>query len=152
MASDKKTGKSQTKGGKSNEEILAAFQALRNDQRLMASKLSEMEMELNEHKIVIDTLKTVDPKRKCYRMIGGILCEQVVGEVLPNLTANKEQLTKVIASLQDQLTKKGTEINEFKEKHNIRIRGIDELQQTEEEAKETNDSKRNALVVNPLEA
>ncbi|XP_015119343.1 prefoldin subunit 2 [Diachasma alloeum] len=152
MASDKKTEKPQTKVGKANEEILAVFQTLRNDQRLMASKFSEMEMELNEHKIVIDTLKTVDPKRKCYRMIGGILCEQVVGEVLPTLVANKEQLTKVIASLHDQLAKKGIEINEYKEKHNIRIRGIDELQQTEEESKETNDSKRNALVGNFLEA
>lgn len=50
MASDKKIGKPLTKGGKSNEEILSVFQALRNDQRLMAGKLSEMEMELNEHK------------------------------------------------------------------------------------------------------
>ncbi|XP_011302750.1 prefoldin subunit 2 [Fopius arisanus] len=152
MASDKKMGKPLTKGGKSNEEILAAFQTLRNDQRLMASKLSEMEMELNEHKIVIDTLKTVDPKRKCYRMIGGVLCEQVVVEVLPNLITNKKQLTKVIASLHEQLTRKGTEINEFKEKHNIRIRGIDELQRSEDDSKEPKESKRNALVVNSLEA
>lgn len=39
-----------TKSGKTNEEIYAGFQTLRNDQRIMASKLSEMEAELNEHK------------------------------------------------------------------------------------------------------
>lgn len=50
MASDKKTAKPLNKGGKSNENILAGFQNLRVDQRAMASKLSEMELELNEHK------------------------------------------------------------------------------------------------------
>lgn len=148
MASEKKSGKTSSKSGKSNEEVFAGFQTLRNEQRLMASKLSEMEMELNEHKIVIDTLKNVDPKKKCYRMIGGVLCERIVEDVMPTLVTNKEQLTKVIEALNDQLTKKGIEINEYKEKHNIRIRGQDDLQHPEEESKE---AKRNAIVVNPIE-
>lgn len=84
----KVTGKSNV-----NEDIYAEFQSLRNDQRLMASKLSEMEAELNEHKIVIDTLKNVDPKRKCYRLIGGILCERSVGEVVPALQTNEKQVS-----------------------------------------------------------
>ncbi|XP_015609331.1 prefoldin subunit 2 [Cephus cinctus] len=148
MASDKKSGKSTSKGGNSNEEIFAGFQTLRNEQRMMANKLSEMEMELNEHKIVIDTLKNVDPKRKCYRMIGGILCERTVEDIMPTLVSNKEQLIKVIDALNDQLTKKGVEINEYKEKHNIRIRGQDELQrQEEDDTKEGTESKRNAIVV-----
>lgn len=49
MASEKKT-KSTSKRGKSAEEIFSGFQTLRNEQRMMANKLSEMEMELNEHK------------------------------------------------------------------------------------------------------
>lgn len=146
MASDKKTGKS-SKGTKSGAEILSEFQKLRNDQRTMANKLSEMEMELSEHKIVIDTLKNVDPKRKCYRMTGGVLCERTVEDVMPALVTNKEQLIKVIKSLKEQLAKKGVEINEFKEKHNIRIRGQQDLQRQEEESKE---SKRSAVVVNSM--
>lgn len=147
MASEKKSGKSSSKSGKSNEEIFAGFQMLRNEQRLMANKLSEMEMELNEHKIVIDTLKNVDPKRKCFRMIGGVLCERTVEDVMPTLVTNKEQLIKVIEGLNDQLTKKGMEINEYKEKHNIRIRGQDSFPDPEELSQE---AKRNAIVVNPI--
>ncbi|XP_043283545.1 prefoldin subunit 2 [Venturia canescens] len=149
MASEKKSGvKPLNKNGKSNENILAHFQALRVDQRMMASKLSELELEVNEHKIVIDTLKNVDPKRKCYRMIGGILCERVVEDVIPSLVTTKEQLAKIIESLHDQLEKKGVEINDFKEKNNIRIRGQDELHRADQDSKE---NKQNAIVVDPIE-
>lgn len=147
MASDKKTSGKSSRGTKSGAEILSEFQKLRNDQRTMANKLSEMEMELNEHKIVIDTLKNVDPRRKCYRMTGGVLCERTVEDVMPALVTNKEQLIKVIETLNDQLAKKGVEINEFKEKHNIRIKGQQDLQQQEEDSKE---SKRTAVVVNSV--
>ncbi|KAG6804367.1 prefoldin subunit 2 [Apis mellifera caucasica] len=123
---------------------------LRNEQRAMANKLSEMEMELNEHKIVIDTLKNIDPKRKCYRMTGGVLCERTVEDVMPALITNKEQLIKVIDTLNDQLTKKGIEINEFKEKHNIRIRGQQDVQQRQGEDKDSKEAKRSAVVVNSL--
>lgn len=56
---------------------------------------------------------------------------------------------KVIDALNDQLTKKGIEINEYKEKHNIRIRGQDDIQQQEENGNK--EAKRNAIVVNPIE-
>lgn len=49
MASNKKSGKA-AEAAKSNAGILSEFQILRNEQRAMANKLSEMEMELNEHK------------------------------------------------------------------------------------------------------
>lgn len=50
MASEKKSAKASSKKEKSAEEILSEFQTLRNEQRMLANKLSEMEMELNEHK------------------------------------------------------------------------------------------------------
>lgn len=56
---------------------------------------------------------------------------------------------KVIDTLNDQLTKKGVEINDYKEKHNIRIRGQDDIQRQEEETNK--EAKRNAIVVNPIE-
>jgi len=60
------------------------------------------------------------------------------------------QLMKVIDALNDQVTKKGVEINEYKEKHNIRIKGQDDLQQQEEDNNNKED-KRKAIVVNPIE-
>lgn len=44
--------------------------------------------------LVIDTLKGVDEARKCYRMVGGVLVERTVKEVLPALENNKEQVSR----------------------------------------------------------
>ena len=43
-------------------------------------------------RLVIDTLKDVDPDRKCFRMVGGVLVERTVKEVLPALVNNREQV------------------------------------------------------------
>jgi prefoldin subunit 2 len=72
---------------------------------------------------VIDTLKTVDDDRKCFRQIGGVLCEQNVKTVLPQLVQNKDQLEQLIEIGKDQIAKKGIEINQFKDVNNIKIRG-----------------------------
>lgn len=44
--------KNTNKGGKAktNEEVFAGFQNLRSEQRQLANKISELEMDLNEHK------------------------------------------------------------------------------------------------------
>lgn len=74
-------------------------------------------------RLVIETLKEVEKDRKCFRLIGGVLVERTVNEVLPALEQNKEQMTKLIDSLQTQIVGKGKEINEFREKYNIRFQG-----------------------------
>uniref|UniRef100_A0A8C2Y4Y2 Prefoldin subunit 2 n=1 Tax=Coturnix japonica TaxID=93934 RepID=A0A8C2Y4Y2_COTJA len=79
--------------------------------------------------LVIETLREVDPTRKCYRMVGGILVERTVKEVLPALEGNREQISKIIESLSQQLQSKGRELNEFREKHNIRLVGEDDPRQ-----------------------
>ena len=58
--------------------------------------------------IVIEALKGVEPERRCFRMIGGVLVERTVKDVLPALENNKDQVrkstghcyTKLIMSLQ----------------------------------------------------
>ncbi|NXM23491.1 PFD2 protein, partial [Oxyruncus cristatus] len=71
--------------GLSPEQVVSRFNRLRQDQRGLASKAAELELELNEHSLVIETLREVDPTRKCFRMVGGVLVERTVKEVLPAL-------------------------------------------------------------------
>ncbi|XP_045499017.1 prefoldin subunit 2 [Colias croceus] len=131
--------------GKSNEEVFAGFQTLRNEQRQLANKISELEMDLNEHKIVIETLQGTDPNRKCFRMLGGVLVERTVGEILPELESNRARLPGAIEALNEQLSRKGKEINEYIEKHDIRVqRGAE--RSAEEPTEESTNTKSNVLV------
>ncbi|XP_077401383.1 prefoldin subunit 2 [Vanacampus margaritifer] len=114
-------------GGKQSgppaEQVVATFQKMRQEQRSLASKAAELEMESNEHSLVIDTLKDVDPSRKCFRLIGGVLVERTVREVLPALQTNKEQISKIIESLNSMMRDKGRELTEYRERYNIRLVG-----------------------------
>nr|XP_057924367.1 prefoldin subunit 2 [Doryrhamphus excisus] len=116
-----------TAGGKqsgpSAEQVVATFQRMRQEQRSMASKAAELEMDINEHSLVIDTLKDVDPSRKCFRLVGGVLVERTVKEVLPALETNKEQISKIIESINTKMQDKGRELTEYRERYNIRLVG-----------------------------
>ena len=48
---------------------------------------------ISTYRMVIETLTGVDPSRKCFRMIGGVLVERTVREVLPALTTNRDQVS-----------------------------------------------------------
>ncbi|XP_013104011.1 probable prefoldin subunit 2 [Stomoxys calcitrans] len=139
----------QVKESKMNEKVVAEFQQLRNEQRNLVNNLNTLEMDIKEHKTVIDTLKTVDPDRKCFRLIGGVLCERTVKEVLPQLIENKDFIEKTIALVTEDLTKKGQQINKFKEEHNIRIRGEQLPGETSKTQSDENKAEnRNVLVSN----
>jgi len=132
-----------------NEQIINNFQALRKEQLRIGNKVSELELELHEHKIVIDTLKEVDGDRKCFRMVGGLLCERTVKEVLPILVSNQEQLATCIKDLTETLNKKSQELNDFTEKHNLKIRGQDDASSQNDDG-DKKPRTGNVLVVNPM--
>ncbi|XP_046977738.1 prefoldin subunit 2 [Vanessa cardui] len=137
--------KTSGKGGKAkSSEIFAGFQNLRSEQRQLANKISELEMDLNEHKIVIETLQAVEPGRKCFRMVGGVVVERTVADVLPELEGNKERLPQVLQALHEQLAKKGQEINDYIEKHDIKVQRGSE--NSSEVPREDAPAKSNVLV------
>ncbi|XP_019713888.1 prefoldin subunit 2 [Hippocampus comes] len=126
--------------GPSAEQVVATFQRMRQEQRSMASKAAELEMESNEHSLVIDTLKDVDPSRKCFRLVGGVLVERTVKEVLPALQTNKEQISKIIESLNTMMQEKGRELTEYRERYNIRLVGEGEADAQSQSTASSKDS------------
>ena len=45
------------------------------------------------YRLVIETLKDVDDDRRCFRLVGGVLVERTVKDVLPALVNNKDQVS-----------------------------------------------------------
>jgi prefoldin subunit 2 len=56
------------------------------------NKVADLESDLVEHSLVEDTLKPLDGGRKAYRLVGDVLVERSVAEVLPSITKNKENV------------------------------------------------------------
>jgi len=117
---------------KSQEQIVGGFQELRQQQRQCVAKISDIEMDMKEHELVIETLKEVDEKRRCFRMVGGVLVERTVKDVLPALVNNKDQMDKLVETLTKQLETKGVEINKYREEHNLTIKGEESKDQTKQ--------------------
>ncbi|KAL0434162.1 UNVERIFIED_CONTAM: putative prefoldin subunit, partial [Sesamum latifolium] len=83
-----------------NEQAVAnIYASMRTEINQIYSKITELEMEVSEHSLVINAIKPLDPSRRCYRMIGGVLVERTVKEVLPAVQRNKEGLEEVISGL-----------------------------------------------------
>ncbi|KAK9806777.1 hypothetical protein WJX72_002406 [[Myrmecia] bisecta] len=94
-----------------------------------ASKIEELRGESQEHELVANTLKPLDPNRKCFRLIGSVLVERTVEEVVPAITSNQAQIDKLVGQLEKQFEHKEKELAAFQTKYKIRIKdeaGIDE--------------------------
>ena len=138
--------KKKDKGEVSQEQIIMKFNQLRQEQRMLANKFGELEMDVAEHNAVIDTLKNVDGSRKCFRSVGGILVERTVNDVLPTLENNKIQIADLLEKLETQMKTKGEEIVKFKEEHNIKMRGERETSTGKDEAGSSSKASSGILV------
>ena len=111
-----------------NEQAVAnIYGAMRSEINQIHSKITELEMEVSEHSLVINAIKPLDPSRRCYRMIGGVLVERTIKEVMPAVQRNKEGLEEVVSRLNEALEKKKKEVADFEAKYKIRMRKADEL-------------------------
>ena len=74
---------------------------------------------MHEYGVVSTTLTDCDPGRKCFRMIGGVLVERTVKEVLPALTERKTQIEAMVTMLKGKMEQKAKELDGFRTKYGI---------------------------------
>ena len=55
----------------------------------------ERQQEVSEHDLVIRTLEPLEGGRKCFRLVGEVLVERTVAEVLPAVKKNRDNLAAV---------------------------------------------------------
>lgn len=87
------------------------------------SKITELDLERQEHTLVLATLEPMEPGRRCFRLVGGVLVERTVGEVAPAVTRHQEALEELIGKLGAQLEEKKAALAAFQEKFQIRVKG-----------------------------
>ena len=72
------------------EDILNRFKQMNAECQQLAAKIQELTLEKDEHRLVVETLSKLESDRKAFRLVGGILVERTVGEVLPTVSRNAE--------------------------------------------------------------
>lgn len=77
-------------GEENSQMILNAYKSMTAECQSIASKISELTLERDEHKLVVDTLTKLELNRKAFRLVGGVLVERTVEEVLPAVSQNYE--------------------------------------------------------------
>jgi prefoldin subunit 2 len=95
------------------QQIIGTYKAMRAEIRQMAEKIAELEVETSEHDRVIQTLKNLPPTRKAYRMVGGILVERTVQEVLPAVSSNRDGIGQVLKQLSENIKQKEVGANDW---------------------------------------
>jgi prefoldin subunit 2 len=76
-------------------QVVRQYQELQQESQRLMVKINELEMDRNEHRLVEETLEPLDPQRRAYRLVGEILVERTVAEVLPSVQGNREHVSGV---------------------------------------------------------
>ncbi|KAI0033749.1 Prefoldin beta-like protein [Vararia minispora EC-137] len=121
MSTGKKKGASAP--SMSNQEVQQTYSRFTSDLQTIATKIGELEQEGEEYALVLSTLKDAleeEPDRKCFRLVGGVLVERTVQDVVPVLETNCEGIKRAVTSLTEQYKTKEGEFDKFKQEYHIR--------------------------------
>ncbi len=100
-------------GPRTETDVVNEFQARRQRLSEAYSKMNELASEIGEHDVVTKALEPMDGTRKCFRLIGEVLVERTVGEVLPAVQKNRENLDGLVQTLTESIKQQETELNAF---------------------------------------
>ncbi|CAG8621517.1 2584_t:CDS:2, partial [Racocetra persica] len=101
--------------------ITAQFNHKKNELQVIAQKIGELEAEAEEHKAVIDTISPLNGDRKCFRLVGGVLVERTVKDVLPALQTNHDGIKRAIDQYVQSYKTKEEEFAAFQKEHKIKV-------------------------------
>lgn len=87
----------------------------------LAAKIGDLETESDEHKLVIESLADLPRERKCFRMVGGVLTERTVGDVVPLLNTNLDGLKTVMETLLNNYKETEEKFVKFQKDNKIKV-------------------------------
>eukprot|EP00299_Pterocystis_sp_00344_P010193 c44_g1_i1.p1 GENE.c44_g1_i1~~c44_g1_i1.p1 ORF type:complete len:131 (-),score=34.45 c44_g1_i1:58-450(-) len=110
---------------RNRDQILRQYQSMKNESQQLMRQIRELQSQHNEHRLVAVALEKLPEDRRCFRMVGGVLVERTVREVLPAVKLNIEKIEETSTSLMEKLKAKEAEIGDFRIKHDLQLRSDD---------------------------
>jgi prefoldin subunit 2 len=113
------------------QEIIEVYRRLLDEREGIAGMILERQGDLDEHVLVLKTLRGCDQDKKAWRLVGDVLVERDVRSVIPEIEKNRDSLKGVVENAKQQLEAKAKEMREFEKKYNIKIKEKGEAQGSE---------------------
>tara|TARA_B110000008_G_scaffold270774_1_gene301367 strand:- start:1673 stop:2122 length:450 start_codon:yes stop_codon:yes gene_type:complete len=112
---------------KTERDVLNYWETLSQKVNLARGKIGELAVSLREHVNVLENVKNLDPSRRCFRSVGGVLVERTVKEVIPAVESNAANLRRAIEAIKEQCAVKEAELEALRKKYKIRVQGEDAM-------------------------
>lgn len=101
------------------QQIQLTYMRLKKEIGMLGAQIASIKADKNEHKSVIDVLEAQPKTKKAFQMIGSVLTESTVEQVLPNLQKQLENFERTITAMDSQHQKKYAELKEFTTKYQL---------------------------------
>jgi len=98
-------------GSGKEQEVAQRYNQLQQETQALLSKMLEIEDEKKEHELVIETIKDLEPDRKCWRLLNGVLMEKRKEDLHQELITITANMKDVIKQLTEAIDKKKEEIS-----------------------------------------
>lgn len=109
------------------------FSYLRQELKELQAQEIQLELDLQQHERVLETIANLEPGRKCFRLVGEVLVQSTVGEVRPTLKEQIENLKEAVAQYTQNVELKEKEIQKFQEDNKIQFASVNQLQERAKE-------------------
>mmetsp|Transcript_15190 Transcript_15190/g.17546 ORF Transcript_15190/g.17546 Transcript_15190/m.17546 type:complete len:153 (+) Transcript_15190:42-500(+) len=127
------------------QEIVEAYNRLRQDQGTLMTRIAELDAERHDHVLVLSELKVLEGSRRCHRLVGGVLVERTVDTVVPEVEQALAGIDNVLKNFNDQLQRKEKEMEQFMTTYKISIKGGAQKPAAAAAAKAEGDASRGVL-------
>lgn len=104
-----------------SDQLQQEYNAFKTAVQELELRIQQMNMEIDEHKVVLESLRKVQGTRQCKRMIGTVLVDKTVAEVIPELEETLKALTKDVDTMREDLKSAHTRMDAWKKKHNVKV-------------------------------
>ena len=92
---------------KANLQAQREYHQCKNDYKQIVKTITNMEDIKKENLVVLNQIKDLEPERRCFRLIGGVLCERTIAEATKGIRAHLDtRINPSLVNLKEKMEQK----------------------------------------------
>ena len=97
-----------------SQQTIRKYQQTKNDYKQIVKTITNLEDIKKENLIVLNQVLKLEPNRRCFRLIGGVLVERTIEEAIKGIKDNVDnRLSPSLKTLKEKMEMKEKQLIEF---------------------------------------